>query len=53
MENITITPRNKRQSDVIKSLFKEMDIPFIEKGNHTIIKTQDELNAFFDSLLMK
>jgi len=28
MESITIIPRNKRQSSIIKSFFKEMDIPF-------------------------
>jgi len=31
MERIIITPRNKRQSRIIKSLFKEMDIPLKEK----------------------
>jgi len=38
MESITITPRNKRQSDAIKSFFKEMDIPLKEKKESLEIK---------------
>jgi len=30
MESITIIPKNKRQSSIIKSFFKEMDIPIKE-----------------------
>jgi len=41
MESITIIPRNKRQSSIIKSFFKEMDIPFINNEEVEIPKPEE------------
>jgi len=51
MESITITPRNKRQSSIIKSLFKEMDIPFINNKEVKISESSEsEENKYYPIL---
>jgi len=42
MESITIIPRNKRQSSIIKSFFKEMDIPFINSEEVKIPESEED-----------
>jgi len=42
MDSITVMPRNKRQSSIIKSLFKEMDIPFINNEKVKIPESEED-----------